>query len=146
MENHYITFYKYMKNFFTIQHKNLVNNHTVLKLKKKKNKLSYFFPFQNKSHLPNKKAPLSSRPSRFSNNSSKSQLHYEHDPQSFTALNTSIPINHPFLGKPNNVKVSISLESVTIRFQYVRRGFNKGEGATSFPAIILPCAVRGSNL
>lgn len=44
MENHYITFYKYMKNFFTIQHKNLVNNRTVLKLKKKKKQIILFFP------------------------------------------------------------------------------------------------------
>lgn len=101
------------------------NNHTVSKFRKRNT--NYFtspllFPW-NKSHqyLPNKRIPLSTL-------SLVKQVHYEHDPQPLTTLNTRIPINRPFLGKPNNVKVSISLESVTIQFQYVRRGFNKGEG------------------
>lgn len=102
------------------------NNHIISKFKKRNtNYLTspLLFPW-NKSHqyLPNKRIPLSTL-------SLVKQVHYEHDPQPLTTLNTRIPINRPFLGKPNNVKVSISLESVTIQFQYVRRGFNKGEGA-----------------
>lgn len=76
----YITFYKYMKNFFTIQHKNLVNNRTVLKLKKKKTNYLIFSPsrinftFQIKKHLYHLD-PLASQTTRPSHNSIMNTIH-----------------------------------------------------------------------
>lgn len=115
-----------------------INNHTEWKFKKRNtNYLISPLPRINlNQYLPNKKIL-----STHSTLSLLKQLHYEHDPQPLTTLNTSIPINRPFLGKPNNVKVSISLESVTLQFQYVRRGFNKGEGALlpgNYPSLRRP--------